>query len=242
MNEILKAISAVLETSCLFLLIVCAAALLAVVVAPILRRKWQQANGGAIVVAAAFAIVAIIAGGTKPNHVTAGADEGLALVSVVVDYDPTNDLTAVEVRFTGAGITTATPVSVRNFDTEGWTGLAKIDATTTSDLPTNVLAFAVSGNVAAYRYWWVGENTPATIVETAGIEITHFLATSQSVEIGWTCDDPNATEFEVQRRRKGTVEWATVAVCDTFGYAYWGFTVGESWEWRVIATYAGDAQ
>ena len=65
---------------------------------------------------------------------------------------------------------------VRNDETENWRELAKIGATVTSDLATNLLAFAVSGNAATNIYWWVGTETPAVIIETKGIEITRFSA------------------------------------------------------------------
>ena len=115
--------------------------------------------------------------------------------------------------------------------------MEKIGATITTDFTTNLLAFAVSGNVSTNHYWWAGTETPAVIVETTGIEITYFAASSQSVQLMWTCDDPNASEFAVQRRRKGTTEWETVGVTSSFAFIYVGFTVGETWEWRVTSTY-----
>ena len=168
----------------------------------------------------------------------AGADEGIALVSVFSAYDKTNDVSAVEVRFTGNNVTTATPVSVRNDQTENWRELEKIGAIVTTDFATNTLAFAVSGNVLTNAFWWVGTETPAVIIESKGIEITHFAASSRSVEIMWTCDDPNATEYVIQRRRKGAAKWETVGVTSSLAFVYVGFTVGETWEWRVSSTYA----
>ena len=167
----------------------------------------------------------------------AGADEGIALVSVVSAYDKTNDVSAVEVRFTGNNVTTATPVSVRNDQTENWRELEKIGAIVTTDFATNTLAFAVSGNVLTNAFWWVGTETPAVIIESKGIEITHFAASSRSVEIMWTCDDPNATEYVIQRRRKGAAKWETVGVTSSLAFVYVGFTVGETWEWRVITSH-----
>ena len=168
----------------------------------------------------------------------AGADEGIALVSVFSAYDKTNDVSAVEVRFTGNNVTTATPVSVRNDQTENWRELEKIGAIVTTDFATNTLAFAVSGHVLTNAFWWVGTETPAVIIESKGIEITHFAASSRSVEIMWTCDDPNATEYVIQRRRKGAAKWETVGVTSSLAFVYVGFTVGETWEWRVSSTYA----
>ena len=75
------------------------------------------------------------------------------------------------------------------------------------------------------------------IIESKGIEITHFAASSRSVEIMWTCDDPNATEYVIQRRRKGAAKWETVGVTSSLAFVYVGFTVGETWEWRVITSH-----
>ena len=75
------------------------------------------------------------------------------------------------------------------------------------------------------------------IIESKGIEITHFAASSRAVEIMWTCDDPNATEYVIQRRRKGAAQWETVGVTSSLAFVYVGFTVGETWEWRVSSTY-----
>lgn len=203
-----------------------------------IMERWRKLGRFDKAAAVAALCVAVAFGGTKPHPVqNAGADEGIGLVGITADYDPTNDVTAVEVSFTGHNVTTETPVSVRDDQMENWRELVKIGATVTSDLPTNILAFAVSGNVATNRFWWVGTETPAVIVETTGIEITYFAAASSSVQIMWTCDDPNATEYTVQRRRKGAVQWETVGVTSSFAFVYVGFTVGETWEWRVSATY-----
>ena len=55
--------------------------------------------------------------------------------------------------------------------------------------------------------------------------------------MAWECDDPNAEVFEVQRRRRGVAEWETVGYTSSRGFIFVGFTVGETWEWRVSATY-----
>ena len=235
----IEAIQAGLAACCLFglalLLLICAA----VAIVPIAREKLAKARKLKPLekaVALVFVAVAIAYGGTKVRN--AGADEGIALVSITADYDSTNDVTAVEVKFTGSNVTTATPVSVRDDETQNWLELEKIGATVTSDLATNLLAFAASGNVATNRFWWVGTETPAVIIETKGITITHFAASSASVQIMWTCDDPKATEFAIQRRRRTVDEWETVGLTSSLAFVYVGFTVGETWEWRVSATYA----
>ena len=200
------------------------------------REQLRRMKPDQIVVAAVGFFLAFVSGATKtvPN---AGADEAIALVGVAVEYDETIEVTAVEVSFVGNNVTTATPVSVRNAETEQWRELEKIGATVTTDLATNVLAFAVSGDVSTNRFWWVGTETPAVIIETTGITIEHFAASSSSVQIMWTCDDPNATEFVIQRRRKGAANWETVGATSSLAFIYVGFTVGETWEWRVTSTY-----
>ncbi len=239
-SDFLTACQAGLTACCLYMLALLLAVCAALTLAPLIREQWAKLRKmkplekavGLVAVA-----VAIAYGGTKPVQ-NAGADEGIALVSVAVEYDATNDVTAVKVSFTGHNVTTATPVSVRNDQTENWRELEKIGATVTTDLATNLLAFAVAGNVSTNTYWWVGTDTPAVIIETTGITITHFAASSSSVQIMWTCDDPNATEYTIQRRRKGAAQWETVGVTSSFAFVYVGFTVGETWEWRVSSTYA----
>jgi len=238
-TDFVKACQAGLTASCLFLLALSLVVCAALTLAPLIREQWaklRKLRPLEKAVGLVAVVVATVFGGTKPV-LNAGADEGIALVSVAVEYDSMNDVTAVEVKFTGHNVTTATPVSVRNDQTENWRELEKIGATVTTDLATNVLAFAVSDNVSTYLFWWVGTETPAVIIEITGIEITHFAASSSSVQIMWTCDDPNATEYVIQRRRKGAAQWETVGVTSSLAFVYVGFTVGETWEWRVSSTY-----
>ena len=239
LNEFIADYQAGLTACCLFIGLLIIAVVVCLTLAPLLReplarlRKLRPIEKAVALVAVS---VAIVYGGMKPVK-NAGADEGIALASVAVEYDKTNDVTAVEVRFTGNNVTTATPVSVRNDQTENWRVLEKIGAIVTTDFATNTLAFAVSGNVLTNAFWWVGTETPAVIIESKGIEITHFAASSRSVEIMWTCDDPNATEYVIQRRRKGAAKWETVGVTSSLAFVYVGFTVGETWEWRVITSH-----
>lgn len=179
-------------------------------------------------------------GGAKQASVNAGADDGIELADVCVSYNSTNDITTVWVYYTAGTVTVDTPVSVRNAESEQWRELEKQNAETTTDLPTNILSFAVWGNAATNHYWWVGVDTPAVIIESEGIKITHFAATSKSVSIYWTCDDPRATTFQVQRRLRGTSEWETVAETPLPSYLHTGFTIDQSWEWRVIAVYPAE--
>lgn len=238
--DFLTACQAGLTACCLYMLALLLAVCAALTLAPLIREKWaklRKLRPLEKAVALVAVAVAIAYGGTKPVQ-NAGSDEGIALVSVAVEYDETNDVTSVEVNFMGHNVTTATPVSVRNDQTESWRELDKIGAIVTTDFATNTLAFSVAGNVTTNKFWWVGTETPAVIIESKGIEITHFAASSRSVEIMWTCDDPNATEYVIQRRRKGAAKWETVGVTSSLAFVYVGFTVGETWEWRVSSTYA----
>lgn len=145
----------------------------------------------------------------------------------------------MEVKYTAGPVTTSTPVSVRMSSTNEWTELEKINPTITTDLATNVLAFAVSGDVTQYPYWWVGENPPAIIIETTGITLTSFVATSKTVLLTWTCDDAKATTFSVQRRTQGG-DWETVGTvekADLMSFTYQGFTIGVTHEWRIRTEY-----
>ena len=121
--------------------------------------------------------------------------------------------------------------------TEHWRELVKTGATITTDFTVNTLTFYVAGNEAGMRFWWVGVDLPAVIIETTGITITHFEAVSSFVQIVWTCDDPNAIEFHIQCRHPGDEEWQTVGITTEHNFMHLGFTVAETWEWRVISTY-----
>lgn len=238
-TDFVKACQAWLTAYCLFMGLLLLAVCVGLTLAPLIREQWaklRKLRPLENAVGLVAVVVATVFGGTKPVQ-NAGADEGIALVSVAVKYDATNNVTEVEVKFTGHNVTTATPVSVRNDQTENWRELEKIGATVTTDLATNALAFAVSGDVSTNRFWWVGTEKPAVIIENKGIEITHFAASSRAVEIMWTCEDPNATEYVIQRRRKGVAQWETVGVTSSLSFVYVGFTVGETLEWRVTSTY-----
>ena len=228
--------------ACLF----CAALLFGVglvaVIVPRIRdavRKLRKRKVEAALVAAALAGIAYY-GGSKQVNIDAGADDGIVLAGVNVDYDSTNDVAAVAVLFTSGNVTVDTPVSVRNAESEEWRELVKHNAEVTVDLATNALTFVVWGNPVTNHFWWVGSDLPAVIIESEGIEITRFVATSKFVEIEWTCDDPKAKSFSVQRRLKDAVEWETVAETPFLAFRREEFTVGRNWEWRVKAEYPAE--
>lgn len=238
-SDFIKAFQAGLTTSCVFLAFLLFVACAGMALAPLIREQWAKVRKAKpLEKALAFVVLvaAIAYGGAKPIR-NAGADEGIELAFVAAEYDTTNDVTTVDVGFVGRNVTVATPVWVRNDQKEIWRELEKIGATVTVDLPTNVLSFVVSGDVSTNKYWWVGSDTPAVIIESKGIEIMRFAASSRAVEIEWTCDDENAVEFVVQRRPKGSQSWQTVGITQALGYVFVGFTVGETWEWRVMSTY-----
>lgn len=201
----IEAIQAGLTASALFLFAIMIVALVAFAAAPVMKEawtKWRKRGKLDKVVSLVAVGIAIAYGGSKSHDVpNAGADDGIALVGISAEYDSTNDVTAVNVKYTAGDVTASTPVSVRNAESEQWRALEKIDATVTTG-QTNVLAFAVAGNAATNRYWWVGVDTPPVVIESRGITITNYVATSKSVRIDWTCDDPKATVFAIQRRRK----------------------------------------
>ena len=228
--------------ACLF----CAALLFGVgllaVIVPRIRDAVRKLRKRKVEAAALGVVLAALVyyGGAKQLSVNAGADDGIVLAGVNVDYDSTNDVTAVAVLFTSGNVTVDTPVSVRNSESEEWRELVKHNAEVTTDLATNALTFVVWGNPATNSFWWVGSDLPAVIIESKGIEITRFLATSKYVEIYWTCDDPKAKSFSIQRRLKGASEWETVAETALLGFRREEFTVGRSWEWRVKAEYPAE--
>ena len=241
-TDFVKAYQSGLMVSALFILALCVALFATLNLAPLIRdywRKFRKNDAATKAVAIISVVISVAYGGTKftPTKGNAGADDGIALAYIYAEYDSTNDVTNVAVAFIGQNVTTATPVSVRNDQTEIWRELEKIAASVTVDLATNLLTFAVSGNVETNKLWWAGTETPAVIIESKGIKITHFAASSRAVEIMWTCDDPNATAFSIQRRRKKFTEWETVGVTTSTAYVYVGFTVGETWEWRVSSNY-----
>lgn len=192
-----------------------------------------------------LAIPIIIYGGTKRKTIeNAGSDDGLNLCGIsvmvtneVVSAGVTNTWTDIEVHFTGTGITVATPVSVRQSETNNWNELEKINPILVTDMATNVLHFGASGDVSNIKYWWVGEDMPSISVETEGIEITTFVAGAHSVAVSWTCNNPNATEYLVQYRNGPQDSWHTVMTTADTNAIISGFFINRTTQWRIISTY-----
>jgi len=204
-------------------------------------RRWLHLDGfGKVVVAFCFCWLWRYAA-TKQSHVShPGSDEGITLADITVEYSTNTLQTAAEVKWTDGTVTTATPVHVRMSNTNEWAELSKINPTITTDLPTNVLSFSVSGDVTGYPYWWVGSNPPAVIIETIGIKLTSFLATSSSVSLSWTCDDQKALTFTVQRKLTSDANWQTVGTVEkasAMSFTFQGFTVDKTWAWRIRTEY-----
>ena len=236
----IEAIQAGLTASALFLFAIMIVALVAFAAAPVMKEawtKWRKRGKLDKVVSLVAVGIAIAYGGSKSHDVpNAGADDGIALVGISAEYDSTNDVTAVNVKYTAGDVTVSTPVSVRNAESEQWRALEKIDATVTTG-QTNVLAFAVAGNAATNRYWWVGVDTPPVVIEDAGITITNFVATSKFVHIDWTCENPKATVFALQRQLEGEAQFETVTTTTANSITFGGFTVGKTTKWRITSTY-----
>lgn len=191
-------------------------------------------------------VIFTIHGGTKVSN--PGHDDDIDLAGIFVEAvheevssGVTNTYTEIDVRFTGSNVDESTAVSVRLSSTNEWTELVKIDPVLlNSDSVTNSLLFRVEGDVTRHPQWWVGDDKPAIVVETQGIVITDFTATSKSVGVRFTCDDEKATIFHLQTRRLGSLTWQTVASVergDEMMMYYEGFTIGESREWRVMTEY-----
>lgn len=192
-----------------------------------------------------FAIPAIIYGGSKRKPVQhPGGDEDLRVVGIyasatneVTEAGVTNTWTEIDVDFLGTGVTTDTPVHVRMSETNEWTELTKIEPTVLIDLTTNNLHFCASGDLTKYPWWWVGDDTPAIHVETVGITLVSFIASSHSVAIEWTCDDPKATEFEVQVMDGESRSWSTLMKTSERAVLVQGFFIDRITRWRIISTY-----
>ena len=236
-------IGTVLMYLCLCGLILCGVAIFfATVGGPVLDalRRWLHLDGFGRVCVAVFVCGVSYMGMTKHGTVQhPGADDGITLAEIGIEYSTNTLQTAVEVKYTAGPVTTSTPVSVRMSSTNEWTELEKINPTITTDLATNVLAFAVSGDVTKYPYWWVGSNPPAIIIETTGIKLLSCEATSKTVLLTWTCDDAKATTFSVQRRTQGG-DWETVGTvekADLMSFTYQGFTIDVTRDWRIRTEY-----
>ena len=206
-----------------------------------MSRKFQRVITALLLLGVVRGVIALVELGSekRPDVREWGADENLGVVYVTATYVSEFDATAVTVGFTGTAVTVSTPVSVRNWETNPWTELQKISASVTSDLPTNILSFSVSGNEVGRNHWWVGVDTPAVIIETTGITIVQFEARSRYVIISWLCDDPRAAEFEIQYRERGETSWRTMGVTSETQYIHYGFTLDVNSEWRVISRIGG---
>lgn len=206
-----------------------------------MSRKFQRAITALLLLGVVRGVIALVELGSekRPDVREWGADENLGVVYVTASYVSEADATAVTVGFTGTAVTVSTPVSVRNWETNPWTELTKINPTVTTDFPTNTLSFSCSGNETGRNHWWVGVDTPAVIIETTGITIVQFEARSHYVLVSWICDDPRATEFEIQYRERGETSWHTIGVTSETQYIHYGFTLDRNSQWRVLSTIGG---
>lgn len=247
MSEFVQQFQSVLQVACGIALAVCLFCLFLFAAAP---RVWEAVRRFLSLSAVQRIVVATVIvgfaqyGATKgPGRVrNEGSDEGLNVVGVyagitnIVDAvsGETNRYTAVEVWYLGSGVTTSTPVSVRDAIDEDWTELAKTDAGYGTEGTTNKMTFITAGEYASKTFWWIGTDTPAKIVESFGVTITEFTVASKFVKISWTCDTPGISTFTVQRRLAGTQAWESVATTSDNTFIYIGFTVDRTWEWRIV--------
>lgn len=246
MSEFVQQFQSVLLAVCGFALAACLFCLFLFAVAP---SAWDAVRRFMSLSAIQRILLAIVVvgfahyGATKGNRVQdEGADDGLQVVGVyagitnIVDgvSGETNRYTAVEVWYFGSGVTTSTPVSVRDAIDEDWTELTKTDASYGTEGTTNKMTFIAAGDYVRKRFWWIGTDTPAKVVESVGITITEFIVASEFVKISWTCDTPGISTFTVQRRIAGTQEWESVATTSENTFIYIGFTVDRTWEWRIV--------
>lgn len=194
---------------------------------------------------ACIVIPIIMYGGSKKTPVKhPGGDVGLQVVGIyadltneVVEVGITNTYTDVTVEFLGTIVAQTTPVWVRMSETNEWTELVKMNPTIYYDGVTNHLDFGVSGDVKVYPWWWVGDDTPAIHIETTGITITYFLASSQSIAVTWECKYPRATTFVVQYRNGPQDEWHTVLETEAKNALISGFFINRTTQWRISSTY-----
>jgi len=210
--------------------------------------RWLHLDGfgrwGAV---AAIAVMTMYGGAKHGPVANAGADDGIGLVgiytdttNIVVSASVTNVYTLVEVKWTNGTVTASTPVQVRNTNREAWTPLTKINPVVITGLATNLMSFAVSTNVQSYTFWWVGVDTPPIYVEDKNIVLTAFVATSTSIHLQWTCEDPLAVDFYVQTREKDTDPWTTVGHVtrgDVMSADITGFYIGKTRQWRIMSSY-----
>lgn len=238
----------VLMYACLSVLAVIAVIALAVLADKCVRRifgSFRNIGFLSSVAVCLFTIPMIIYGGSKRRPVQhPGGDEDLRVVGIyasatneVTAAGATNTWTEIDVDFIGTGVTIATPVHVRMSETNEWTELTKIEPTILVDLQTNNLHFCANGDLTKYPWWWVGEDTPAIRVETVGITLVSFVASSHSVAIEWTCDDQKATEFEVQIMDGASRNWVTILKTSDRAVAIQGFFIDRTTRWRITSTY-----
>lgn len=190
-------------------------------------------------------------GGFWRKVMSGGGDEPLLVSGIytavsndVVEVEGvsvTNKIPLVRVEWFGDGGSEETPVSIRAAETNAWTQLEKISPRVFMDDVTNVLEFVSTDNFDNFAYWWFGEDLPAIVITTEGIEIRDFIVTSEDVTITFICDERNATEFVIRRRLVGVsgADWEEVGTVPAqYGRILsWSgemFTVDRTYDWQVI--------
>lgn len=208
----------------------------------------------------AFVIVALafmtLTGATKGINWSrvyeGGADTGIALVGiytgisnevvVVEGVTTTNQIPMVMYMWTGSGASQNTKVSYRFSDTNYWTAVTKTQVETGTVGSTNYVMFATASDLSNFRYWWLGEDTPAVVITTSGIDLTGFAAHGSGVTLTWTCEDPRATTFKVWRKLPTEQEWIECGTTYEHTYVVNGFFLDKEWQWRVTSDFLEDGE
>ena len=262
----LEAIHAVFERVCLYagcgglavLGVVCAFRAFA----PVWEKVWSdwlRLDGLGKVICTVCVCAAAMYGGSKnagwnavQNH---GGDtafgvvlietQGTNAVETVGGVVTTNAMTWVQAHYTGSGVTNGTPIWVRNSSSNEWTQVVLANSAVTVDLSTNVYSGVASGDLSAWKYWWLGVDLPAVEIdiETLGINLLQVTETAQSMGFLFTCDDDRATAWKVQYKRGNASAWetaATGAMATTNAVGVSGFWVGETTAWRIASEIGGE--
>ena len=102
----IEAIQAGLTAAAIIICALMAVLLFAFAFGPVFAEVWRKWRGKDAVgkcVSILAVAVAVAYGGSKMTNI--GADEGIELAAVWVEYDATNDVSAVEVRYTAGNVT-----------------------------------------------------------------------------------------------------------------------------------------
>lgn len=221
-----------------------------------LIAKWTRlgrVDKAFIILAAAFMTLTGATKGINWSRVyEGGADTGISLVGIYTGISnevvtaggvtTTNEIPMVMYMWTGSGASQNTKVSYRFSDTNYWKAVTKTRIETGAEGVTNWVMFATAQNLSNFRYWWLGEDTPAVVITTIGIDITGFSAHGSGVTISWTCEDPRATTFKVLRKLTTDNSWIECGTTYEHTYVVNGFFLDKEWQWCVTSDFLEDGE